>query len=149
MRRFRFPLERVLWHRHRLEDLAHQALGRAQREEQEVLGELAEVQARSADAAATLRATLARPTAGDEVLLHARFVAGLAGRQAGLVGRRIEVAAQVEERRLALQERWRSREAVASLRARALARHRKAEERELQLALDETAGVRHTRREES
>ena len=146
MRQFQFPLERVLWHRGCQEELAQQALARALQGEQALLEELAQVHARAVEAAAELHATLARPTAGDEMLLHTRFAASLAGREAGLAGRRAEIALLVQERRMELQARWRSREAVARLRARALARYRQAADREMQLAMDETTGVRYARR---
>jgi flagellar export protein FliJ len=146
MRRFRFRLERLLWHRQRQEDLAEQALAQALRGEHDLATELARLRDRSAAEGVSLRAMLHRPTLGLEMALHVRFAAALATRRAILTRRREEAVLLIGERRAALRERRRARETVGKLRERALARYRKAVEREAQAALDETAGLGHTRR---
>jgi flagellar export protein FliJ len=146
MHRFRFRLERVLWHRRLAERIAQQALGEALRVERVLAADLERLRGRCAEGAAALRAALDRPTPGSEVMLHARYAAGLASRGAALAERRAEVFVVVEERRAAVRERRRGREVLVSLRDRALARYRRAAECEAQRVLDETAGTRHARR---
>ena len=146
MRRFRFHLERVLRHRELLETLARRGLGEALRVEQALAADLERVRGRAAAEAAALRSALAHPLPGSEVLLHARYAAGLAAREAGLAHRRAEASGVVAERRAALRDRRRAREVVLNLREHALARHRREAEKEAQQQLDETAGTRHARR---
>lgn len=144
MRRFRFRLERLLWHRQRQEDLAVQALAQALRREHDLATELAQTRDRSAAERVSLRAMLHRPTLGLEMALHARFAAALANRQAILTRHWEETVLLIEDRRAALRELRRARETVVKLRERALTQYRKAVEREAQAALDEAAGLRHT-----
>lgn len=146
MRRFRFRLERLLWHRRCQEELAAQALAGALRQERELARDLAQVRDHAARQATEVRAVLHRMTTGAEMVLHTRFATGLAGRQALLAQRREVAIETIRKRGAALRERRRASEVVAGLRERALARYRKAAEREAQLALDEAAGIRHARR---
>jgi flagellar export protein FliJ len=104
---------------------------------------LARVGAQALEGAARLAASIQRPVSGGEVALHAGFAAALAGRRDRLARQGAEVAVEVAERRAALRERWRAREAVAQLRRQALAHHQASVEREEQITLDEVAAVRH------
>jgi flagellar export protein FliJ len=146
MRRFRFRLERLLWHRRCQEELAEQALGKALRQELELASDLARVGEQSAAEAAGLRTILDQSTTGIEMRLHAWYAAGLAAREAFLVERREAAVSAVADHRATLLERRRAHEVVVQLRERMLARYQRAAEREAQLALDETASVRHVRR---
>ncbi len=146
MRRFRFRLEQLLWHRRSQEEIAEQALARALRQEDELAADLARVRGEAASEAARLRALLQSPTTGAEMVLHSRYEARLADRDALLARRREVVLGIIGDRRAALRERRRAHEVVARLRERAWVRHRRAAEREAQLELDEAAGIRHTRR---
>ena len=146
MRRFRFPLQRVVWYRGLRESLAQQALGLALRREHAVEDALARTRVQKAEGAARLAASLHRPMSGSDLALSARFAAGLAARADRLARERAEAAGAVAERRAALRDRWRDRESAAQLRRQAAARHRAAAEREAQGGLDEVAAVRHNRR---
>ena len=143
MRRFQFRLERLLWHRHLLEELAEQALATALQAEREVADDLARARDQAAAEAIRLREVLTRSTPGLEVILHARFAASLRARQDRLVQRQREAMTVSGERRVALLERRRAREVVLKLRERALSRYRQEAAREDQRVLDETACVRH------
>lgn len=143
MRRFTFPLQRLLWHRGLQESLAQQGLGRALQRERAVQEALAQVDAQAREGAARLAASIRRPVSGGEVALHAGFATALAARRDRLSRQAAEAAVEVAERRALLRERWRGREAVAQLRRQALAHHRASVEREEQITLDEVAAVRH------
>ncbi len=146
MRRFQFPLERLLWHRRRQEDQAGLAVASAVREERRLATDLARVDELASREAAALRAVLAQPATGTDLLLRARFLARLEGQEALLTERREAAIGVLRERRNVLQERRVAREVVEKLRERALAQYRKAMEREERLALDEAASVRYPRR---
>ena len=143
MRRFQFRLERLLWHRHLLEELAEQALATALQAEREVADDLAQARDQAAAEAVRLREVLTRSTLGPELILHARFTASLRARQDRLLQRQQEAMTVSDERRVALLERRRAREVVLKLRERALSRYRQEAAREDQRVLDETASVRH------
>lgn len=145
MKRFRFPLERLLWHRRLQEDLAEQALAGASMEERAMTEGLAQVRGQEIRESTSLRAALANCLSGADVVLHAGFAAALQARAATLRARRTAAAARRRECSDALRERRRAREAVAQLRERAWGRYREAAAREAQLALDELAGERHER----
>jgi len=143
MRRFRFPLEWLLWHRHTLEEQAEQALGEALRREGELAEALARVQARQEAEAGDVRRTLAQPTRGQDICLHVQYVAALDARRR-LLADHLRLARLVSaERRTALLHRRRDREVVSQLRTGALHRYRLAVQREAQRELDEIAGIRH------
>jgi flagellar export protein FliJ len=146
MKRFQFRLERLLWHRKCLEELAQQALAGALHTERELAAGLARLRVLAGAEAAMLRTTLTRPTSGAEILLHARFAADLATRRALLSKRLGEAVVAIQQRRGALMECRRAREVLAQLREKALGRYRQGLERESQLALDEIAGIRYARR---
>ncbi len=146
MRRFRFRLEQVLWHRRCQEEIAEQALARALQQERELARDLARIREEAASEAARLRAILQTPTTGGEMVLHTRYTAGLAGREMVLAGRREVALGIMDERRAALRERRRAHEVVVRLRERAWVRYRRAAEREAQLELDEVAGIRYVHR---
>ena len=145
MRRFRFRLERLLWHRHTLEGQAEQALAEALRREQELVEALAQNQARQEAEALDVRQTLAEPTAGQEMCLHVQYVAALDARRR-LLAEQLRLAQVTSaERRTTLLGRRRDREVVAQLRTRALRRHQLSAEREAQREMDEIAAIRHVR----
>ena len=77
MRKFRFRLERLLWHRHTLEEQAEQALAEALHREQELAEALAQVRARQEAEAVGVRQALTEPTAGQDMSLHVQYVAAL------------------------------------------------------------------------
>jgi flagellar export protein FliJ len=144
MRRFSFPLERVLWHRRCQEERGQHALALAIHAERELEGAEGRLRGQAAEAAKGLQAMLAQSTTGTEVWIHLGFAAGLARQQRLLADRRRQATAEVAERRVALRELRRAREVVEQLRASALARHRQEGEREAQRLLDEAAGARYS-----
>ncbi len=145
MRRFRFPLERVLRQRGVQEDVAEQALAGALRTERTVVEELARVTQRIATEAASMRTAMTVPLAGADLALHVRFASALGGRMTALRAQRAEAAAQLQTCREMLRERRRAREAVEQLKKAAWQRYCEASEREGHLAMDEIAGGRHER----
>ena len=143
MRRFRFRLERLLWHRHTLEGQAEQALAEALRRERDLAEALAQVQAREEAEAIDVRQALAEPTRGQDMCLHVQYVAALDARRR-LLAEHLRLAQVTSaERRTTLLGRRRDREVVAQLRTRALRRYQLSAEREAQHELDEIAGIRH------
>jgi flagellar export protein FliJ len=146
MRRFRFPLARLLWQRERQEDVAEQALAAAQRADRDLAREIGRLRGLATVEAEALRARLEQPTPGTEFGVHASFARGLAVRATEAMARRTEAARTVLARRQELLERRRAREVVSQLRERALARYRVEVAREEQRGLDETAVGRYARR---
>jgi flagellar export protein FliJ len=145
MKRFRFPLERVLRHRALREALAEQALGAAVAEAAVVAQELAQVRDQIAHVAGALCGALADSLQGSEVALHARYAAACQVRQRMLRERQATATARIQECRTALRECRRAREAVAQLKHAAWERYGQAVAREAQVALDEVAATRHAR----
>jgi flagellar export protein FliJ len=143
MRRFQFPLERLLWHRQTLEERAEQALAEALRREQGLAEELSRVRGLQEAEAADVRRALATPMPGRDMHLHLQFAGALAARWRLLAAHLQTAQALSAERRAALLDRRRNREVVAQLRTRALRRYRQAAEREAQKTLDEIAGIRY------
>jgi flagellar export protein FliJ len=143
MRRFRFRLERLLWHRHTLEGQAEQALAEALRRERELAEALAQIQARQQVEAIDVRRALAEPRAGQDMRLHVQYVAALDARRRFLAEHLRLAQAASAERRTTLLDRRRDREVVAQLRTRVLRRYQLSAEREAQRELDEIAGIRH------
>jgi len=146
MRRFRFPLDRLLWHRHLQEELAQQALAVMLEEKRQVAGELERLRALAFSGTGELHSALAQTTSGADLLLRIGFLARLERRRAILSTRQRETMRALGQRRTALIERRRAREVVEQLRHRALTEHRRASEREERLAFDEAAGLRHVAR---
>jgi len=146
MRRFHFPLERLLWHRRCQEDQAELAVAAALREESQLATDLAHITDLARREAATLRMVLIQHTSGADLALCTGFLARLATQERRLLERRKAAMGVLRERRAVLQERRRACEVLEKLRERALARYRKAVEREEQSALDEAGSVRHIRR---
>jgi flagellar export protein FliJ len=145
MKRFRFPMERLLWQRRLQEEVAEQALAGAIQEERAVRTELIRLRERARQEAATLGSGLADRMQGTEFLLHVRFSAVLRGREAALQIHQAQAETRTREHREVLRERRRAREAVAQLREKAWERYRYAAAREEQLTLDEVAGRSHIR----
>jgi len=145
MKRFRFPLERVLRQRGLQEDLAEQALARAVIEERVAGEELARVRQQITDESALMCSALAAHLAGADLALHVRFAAALHGRQTALRGRRAAAAAALGKCRDTLRERRRAREAVEQLKKAAWQRYCETSTREEHLLMDEIAGSRHER----
>ena len=143
MRRFRFRLERLLWHRHTLEGQAEQALAEALRRERELAEALAQVQARREAEAIDVRQALAESTPGQDMRLHVQYVAALNARRRLLAEHLRLAQATSAERRATLLGRRRDREVVTQLRTRVLQRYQLSAEREAQRELDEIAGIRH------
>jgi flagellar export protein FliJ len=143
MRRFRFRLERLLWHRHTLEGQAEQALAEALRRERDLAEALAQVLARQEAEAVGVRQALAEPTPGQDMRLHVQYVAALDARRRLLADHLRLAQVTSAERRTTLLGRRRDREVVAQLRTRALLRYQLSAEREAQRELDEIAGIRH------
>jgi flagellar export protein FliJ len=146
MKRFRFPLARVLRHRALREALAEQALGAAVAEAAAVARELAQVRDQIVREAGALCGALADSLRGSDVALHTRYAAACEARQRTLRERRATTTARVQECRTALRECRRAREAVAQLKHAAWERYGQAVAREAQVALDEVAATRHARR---
>jgi flagellar export protein FliJ len=147
MQRFRFPLERLLWHRHLLEELAQQALAVTLETERRLASDLDRLRALARSGIGELHAALLHPTAGADLLLRIRFLAALEHQRGVLTARRRDTLCTLSQQRAALIERRRDREVIEQLRQRALTRHRRACEREERLALDEAASLRHAARE--
>jgi len=146
MKRFRFPLATLLWHREIQEDVAEQALAGALQRERETDQALRRVQTQAVQEAGRLGEALRRPLSGAALDLSARFQSALRLR-AGMLQRRLnETAERVRLERDAVRDRRRAREVVSQLRARTWSRYREAAERELQLGLDEIASGRHLHR---
>ena len=145
MKRFRFPLERVLRQRRLKEGLAEQVLAEALTRERAAAAELARVRDQVQREAVLLGSALADSLQGEDIALHMRFTAALRAREAALRVRRVEAAAQRQECREILRERRRDREAAAQLRQRAWERHCQAAGRELQVIMDEVSSRRHER----
>lgn len=146
MKRFRFPLATLLWHREIQEDVAEQALAGALQRERETDQALRRVQTQAVQEAGRLGEALRRPLSGAVLDLSARFQSALRLR-AGMLQRRLnETAERVRLERDAVRDRRRAREVVSQLRARTWSRYREAVERELQLGLDEIASGRHLHR---
>lgn len=145
MKRFRFPLERVLHHRVLREAMAEQALAAAVAEAAAVAQELARVRDRMARGADAFCGALAGSLRGRDVALHARYAAACRARERMLCGRRAAAAVRVQECRTALRECRRAREAVAQLKQAAWERYGQAVAREAQATLDEVAAGRHAR----
>ncbi|MFB3816383.1 MAG: flagellar export protein FliJ [Candidatus Methylomirabilales bacterium] len=148
MKRFRFPLEKLLQHRRLQEERAEQALAQALRDERAAVAAHAGVRRAAADAAAAFRVRLRTPVDGAELAAHVRYAAGLAGRAGALARRAAAASEDARARRAGLLERRRSREVVARLRDQAAARFRSAQERLEQGELDEIAAGRFARRRE-
>lgn len=146
MKRFRFPLERVLRQRALREAIAEQALATAVREADVAARDLARVRDRMTRGAAALRAALAEPLCGSDVALHARYAAANRVQELLLRERRAATLSRVQETRTSLRECRRAREAVAQLENAARAHYVQAMAREMQAALDEVAAVRHATR---
>ena len=146
MRQFRFRLERLLWHRHILEEQAEQALAVALHWEQELADALAEVRARQETEAVGVRQSLTEPTAGQDMSLHVQYLAALNARQRFLAEHLRLAQVTSAERRATLLDRRRDREVVTQLRTRALRRYRLDTEREAQREFDEIGGIRHVHR---
>jgi flagellar FliJ protein len=146
MKRFAFRLERVLRQRALQEELAEQALGGALRAERRAVEACDAVRVEIARASEEMASRLAGSVCGSDLLLHARYAAGLRGRESARRRDRAEAQARSRERRDALLERRRAREVVSQLRGRAWERYREAEAHETQAVLDDVAGQQHARR---
>ncbi len=145
MKRFRFPLERVLRHRALREALAEQALGAALSEEAALTRDLANVRDQIARGVGALCGALADSLHASDVAVHAHFAAACQARQRTLRDRHAATAARVHACRTALRECRQAREAVTQLKQAAWERYGQALARESQLALDEVAAGRHAR----
>jgi flagellar export protein FliJ len=146
MKRFRFPLATLLWHRKTQEEVAEQVLAGALQRERETDRALRRVKTQTAQEAGRLGEALRGPLSGADFDLSARFQAAL-GLRTGVLQRRLEETAErVRLDRAAVRDRRRAREVVSQLRARAWSCYREAEERELQVNLDEMASGRHLQR---
>ena len=146
MRRFRFPLERVLRQRALQEATAEHAVATALADAHGAARELARAREAMTQSADTLCGALADRLSGSTVALHAQYAAALKARVATLRERRDATAAHVQETRTALRERRRAREAVAQLKQACRERYAQAMAREEQAALDEVAARGHRRR---
>ena len=146
MKRFRFPLATLLWHREIQEDVAEQALAGALQRERETDQALRQVKTQAVQEAGRPGQALRGPLSGADLDLSARFQSALRLR-AGMLQRRLdETAERVRVERDAVRDRRRAREVVSQLRARTWSRYREAAERESQLGLDEIASGRHLHR---
>lgn len=146
MKRFRFPLATLLWHREIQEDVAEQALAGALQRERETDQALRRVHTQAVQEAGRLGQALRGPLSGADLDLSARFQSALRLRAAMLQRQLDETAERVRLERDAVRDRRRAREVVSQLRARTWSRYREAAERESQLGLDEIASGRHLHR---
>jgi len=146
LKQFRFPLERLLWHRQRQEETAEQSLAGAFQRERRIGADLMQVRDQAVQEAAAMGRRLVEHMTGGELLLHARFATALRERETALRRQHTEAAKRTQERREELRERRRAREVVSQLRGDAWTRYRTTAAHEVQVAMDEVAGAQHNRR---
>ncbi len=144
---FRFRLDRVLAMRERAEDEAKEALGAAMREHDALADRLAAAGAQLEGARASQAGTSGTGFAIEQMLVHQAFIERAEREVQAAEMELSRQDAEVDARRVALQEAARERQVLDQLKDKQATAHRREADRVEAAEIDELALAMHRRRE--